>query len=352
MIRVGIFGASGYTGYELIKLLANHPRAQVAFATSQSSAGQRISELYPLPPAVGRRASEADHVLIDANEVWGAEKPLAERIDVAFFCLPHGESMEMVKRARNAGVRAVDFSADFRIRNAAVYTSWYKVAHVASEMLDGAVYGLPEVYRERIAGADLVANPGCYPTSALLALYPLVHGGHLAGDRVIVDAKSGVSGAGRKLRLSSHFVEVNEDFKPYSIGRTHRHLPEIEQELNAWSGAPIQVTFSPHLLPVDRGILSTIYVTMRPGWSVERLIQLYTDVYADDVFVQVLPAGRLASLADVVHTNRCAISVAAAGGDQFILVSAIDNLVKGASGQAVQNMNVMFGLNEAMGLPA
>jgi N-acetyl-gamma-glutamyl-phosphate reductase len=350
MVRVGIFGASGYTGYELITLLANHAAAEVVFATAQSSAGQRISDLYPCPPVLGRRAQAYDLMLVNADVVWADPRPLAERIDVAFFCLPHGESIEAVKRVRQAGVRAIDLSADFRLRDAGVYTQWYKLEHTAPELLSEAVYGLPEVYREQIATAGLVANPGCYPTSVLLALYPLVQGGHLASRRIIADSKSGVSGAGRTLKIESHFVEVNENFSAYSIGRKHRHLSEIEQELAAWAGSPVRVTFSPHLLPVDRGILSTIYVTLQPGWSVERLVEHYRQAYADDLFVHVLPAGRLASLAYVVRTNRCAISFAAAGEDDFIVVSAIDNLVKGASGQAVQNMNVMFGLDETMGL--
>jgi N-acetyl-gamma-glutamyl-phosphate reductase len=196
-----------------------------------------------------------------------------------------------------------------------------------------------------------VASPGCYPTGALLALYPLAHGGYLGDGRIIVDSKSGVSGAGRKLSLTTHFCEVNEDFKPYSIGRAHRHTSELDQELAAWSGRDLSVTFSPHLLPVSRGILSTVYVTLEPGWSVERLVELYSEVYADEPFLHVLPPGTLASLAYVTNTNRCALSFAAAGGDAFILVSAIDNLIKGASGQAVQSMNVMYGLNETMGLP-
>jgi len=349
-IRVGVFGASGYTGYELIKLLANHERADVVMATSQRYAGQRVSDLYTRPPALGVRGAQFDLTLVDVDAVWAGETPLAERIDAAFFCLPHGESMPMVARVREAGVRAIDLSADFRLRDPAVYSRWYNKTHVAPEMLKEAVYGLPEVYREQIAGADLVANPGCYPTSVLLALYPLAREGRLAGGRIIADSKSGTSGAGRKLRLSSHFCEVNEDFKPYSIGRAHRHLSEMEQELGVWSGGAVRVTFSPHLLPVNRGILSTIYVTLEAGWSVERLVEVYSAAYAGEAFVQVLPAGRLAALADVVQTNRCAISFAHAGGDDYIVASAIDNLVKGASGQAVQNMNLMFGLDEGMGL--
>jgi len=336
MIRVGILGATGYTGYELVHLLTGHDQAKVVFATSRSSAGKRLCDLYPCPYDLPLIAPE--HADLAA-------------IDVAFFCLPHGESMPVVQQVREAGVRAIDLSADFRLRDADVYTRWYRVAHVAPWLLSEAVYGLPEVYSEQIGHADLVANPGCYPTSVLLALYPLARGGQLADSRVIVDSKSGASGAGRKLSLKTHFVEVNENFGPYSIGRAHRHLSEMEQELSAWAEARVRVTFSPHLLPVSRGILSTIYVTLQAGWSVERLVALYEEAYAGDPFVHVLPAGKLASLAYVTHTNRCALSFAEAGENTFIVVSAIDNLIKGASGQAVQNMNLMFGLDETMGLP-
>ena len=346
MIRVGIYGATGYTGYELIKLLDCHPQAEVVFATSRGDAGKRVSDLYPCP---------CDLRFVSPEEALPGEPGFYDA-DVVFTCLPHGEAMGLVRQAWEAGVNVVDLSADFRLRDVNLYQRWYKVEHVAPELLSEAVYGLVEVYRERIAGARLVANPGCYPTGALLALHPLVVGGHLAEGRVIVDAKSGVSGAGRKLALTSHFCEVYEDFKPYSIGRAHRHTSELDQELAAWSEIDLSVVFAPHLLPVNRGILSTIYVTLKPGWSVERLVELYQARYADEPFVHVLqpgalPGGKMASLAYVNHTNRCALSFAAASGDTFILVSAIDNLLKGASGQAVQNMNVMYGLDETMGLP-
>jgi N-acetyl-gamma-glutamyl-phosphate reductase len=337
MVRVGIYGATGYTGYELVKLLAGHAGTEVVFATSRSSAGERMSDLYPCP---------YDLTLVTPEDAeW-------DGIDVAFLCLPHGESMAVVEQVRAAGVRAIDLSADFRLRDVTVYERWYKVKHVAPGLLSQAVYGLPEVYREQIAAADLIASPGCYPTGVLLALYPLVRGDHLGDGRIIADSKSGVSGSGRKLSQGSLFCEVNEDFRPYNVGRVHRHLPEMEQELVAWSkGLDIRLTFAPHLLPVNRGILSTIYVTLTPGWSVQRLVDLYRDRYAGEPFIHVLAPGRLASLAYVAHTNRCALSFAEAGEDAFIIVSAIDNLIKGASGQAVQAMNLMFGLDEAMGLP-
>lgn len=335
MIRAGIFGATGYTGYELIKIFQHHPQVELVFATSQSSVGQRISDLYSCPYNVS---------LISAEQA-----PL-DQIDVAFFCLPHGESVEWVRRAYETGVRCIDLSADFRLRDVQAYERWYKTTHGAPDLIANAVYGLTEVYRSQIAAAQLVACPGCYPTGALLALYPLVKNDYLQSPRIIVDAKSGVSGAGRAPKQDSLFVEVNEDFKPYSIGRTHRHLAEIEQEIKAWGDMDLRVTFSPHLLPVNRGILSTIYVTLDAGWSVDKLVHFYASAYAGEPFIHVLPPGKLASLAYVVNTNRFAVSFAEAGEDDFILVSALDNLIKGASGQMVQNMNVMFGLDEAMGL--
>ena len=336
MLRVGIYGATGYVGYELFKLLSNHAETEVAFATSRRSAGLPLSDLYPCP---------YDQPLV------APEDASLDGVDVVFACLPHGESMGTVAAARAAGVRAIDLSADFRLRDVGVYEQWYKVDHVAPELLDEAVYGLVEVYREQVAAADLVASPGCYPTGMLLALYPLVRGGHLASGRVIVDSKSGTSGAGRKLSQGSLFCEVNEDFRPYGVGRAHRHLPEMEQELAGWGREDVRVTFSPHLLPVNRGILSTIYVTLEPGWSAGRLVEAYRDVYAGEPFVHVLPENKLASLSYVTNTNRCALSFVEVGEDEFVLVAAIDNLLKGAAGQALQSMNLMFGLDETMGLP-
>jgi N-acetyl-gamma-glutamyl-phosphate reductase len=289
-------------------------------------------------------------------------------VDVAFTCLPHAQAMPTVQRIRAAGVRALDLSADFRLRDVATYERWYKTPHVATDLLPEVVYGLTEVYRDRIVDASLVACPGCYPTGALLALYPLAKDGHLnavqGSTRVIVDAKSGVSGAGRKAAVPYLFAELSENFKPYSIGRAHRHMSEMEQELTAWGVPDVRVTFSPHLLPVARGILSTIYVTLdapseassqapsQTPWSVERLVAHYGRVYEGEPFVRVLPAGQLASLAHAVRTNSCVISFAEVGEGEFIIVSAIDNLIKGASGQAVQNMNLMYGLDETLGLPA
>lgn len=336
MIQVGIFGASGYTGHELVRILSRHSQAEVHFATSETYAGRTLADLYPAAPALP---------LIPAEEA-----PLGG-IDVAFCCLPHTASMPLVQKLRRANVPVIDLSADFRLDSAAAYQRWYKTEHTAVELLPEAVYGLSELNRDAIRRAKLVANPGCYPTGVLLALAPILRERLLAEPHVIVDAKSGVSGAGRKLLLTTHFVEVNENFSPYKIGHTHRHISEMEQGAEKLVGEPVHVTFVPHLLPVSRGILSTIYARTAKVLSAEEWVALYREAYADEPFVQVLAAGQLATLHHVLYTNRCAISLTPVEGvDTLIIVSCIDNLVKGASGQAVQNMNLMLGLDERLGL--
>lgn len=338
MLNIGILGATGYTGFELVKILARHPQARITFATSETYAGQRLSDVFPCP--------------YDLPLIPSAEAALDD-VDVAFLCLPHGASMDAVRRVREAGVHAIDLSADFRLHDRATYERWYQTGHTAPELLEEAVYGLTELHRDEIREAGLVANPGCYPTGVVLGLYPLVQQGLLADGTIIVDAKSGVSGAGRKLSLTTHFVEVNENFSPYNIGRRHRHIPEMEQELNRLriGDCGLRIVFAPHLLPVNQGILSTMYVRLAEPWGEERLVDLYREAYTGEPFIHVLPAGRLATLRHVVYTNRCAISFARVDdAGNLIVVTAIDNLVKGASGQAVQNMNVMFGLEETLGL--
>ncbi|MFQ5858875.1 MAG: N-acetyl-gamma-glutamyl-phosphate reductase [Anaerolineae bacterium] len=335
MLKVGIFGATGYTGFELVKIIRRHPNAEISFATSERSAGGLLSEVFACP---------WDIPLISIDEA-----PVDE-MDAAFLCLPHGASIPTVQRVVEAGVRAIDLSADFRLADAGAYEQWYGAPHTSTDLLAEAVYGLTELHREAIAGARLVANPGCYPTSVILGLYPLAKQGLIAGSNVIVDSKSGVSGAGRGLSLKTHFVEAHENFSPYNIGHRHRHIPEMEAELGAVLGRPLNVTFAPHLLPTNQGILSTMYVTLAEPWSEGGLSALYHETYAGEPFVHVLPAGQLASLRHVVNTNWCAISLTLAGDDQLIVCSAIDNLIKGASGQAVQNFNVMFGLEETAGL--
>ena len=336
MITAGVYGATGYAGFQLVRILLRHPHVDLRFATSRSYTGQRLSDVFPC--------------FCDLTLVRAEDAPLSD-VQVAFLCLPHGVSMEPVKRVREAGVRAIDLSADFRLHAAADYQHWYNKPHTVPELLPEAIYGLTEVYREQIRDAQLVANPGCYPTGVLLALYPVVSQGLLSDERIIVDAKSGASGAGRSLNLKTHFVEANENFSPYSIGHTHRHISEMEQELRQFGGHPYQITFSPHLLPVNNGILSTIYVTT----SADRdaLLSLYQRTYADEPFVHVLDDDRLANLRYVVGSNHCVVSITQVDDKgHFIIISAIDNLIKGASGQAVQNMNVMFDLDEQTGLGA
>ncbi|MCB8986613.1 MAG: N-acetyl-gamma-glutamyl-phosphate reductase [Ardenticatenaceae bacterium] len=334
MIRAGIFGATGYTGYELVKILCKHPQAAIVFATSQSNAGQTLDAIYPQAPRLPL--------------ISGEEAPL-DQVDVVFLCLPHAAAAETAVSALHAGVKVIDLSADFRIKDVAVYEKWYKVTHPAPELLAEAVYGLTEFARDALPPTRLVANPGCYTTTSLLALQPIVAAGvPIAGD-IIIDAKSGVSGAGRNPAANTHFMAVTDNLSPYKIGRAHRHLPEMEAIVREWNPAAPNLIFSPHLLPVPRGILANVYVPLAETWTEADLRQLYRDTYEGEPFVHMLPQGELASLAHVTYTNRCAISLTLAG-NMLILTSATDNLIKGASGQAVQNMNVLFGLEETAGL--
>ena len=333
-LRAGVIGATGYTGYELTQLFHRHPNVTIAWLTSQSSAGKRMRDLYPTP---------------DGTPLIRQEDADLSDVDVVFLCLPHGASMEAVAQVRAAGVPAIDLSADYRLPDPEVYRSWYGLEHTQKVLLGEAVYGLCEVNREQIAGAELIGNPGCYPTTVNLGLWPLARAGVL-GPRVIVDAKSGVSGAGRKLRLSTHFVEANENLSPYSIGYAHRHIAEMELVLGAFV-PDLQVTFSPHLLPVNRGILSTIYIEVDPELSEQAVRELYLEAYAHEPFIHLLPAGEVATLRHSVYSNRCAIALTPLPHPgQWIVTVSEDNLLKGASGQAVQNMNIMFGLPESTGL--
>jgi N-acetyl-gamma-glutamyl-phosphate reductase len=336
MIKAGIFGATGYTGFELAQILQRHPQAEIVFATSQSHAGQSLADINPTAPNV--------------TLVPGEEAPLDE-VDVVFLCLPHAAAANTAVTALDSNCHVIDLSADFRIKDVAVYEKWYGVTHPAPELLATAVYGLTEFARGQLPGAKLVANPGCYPTSVLLALQPILAAGLPITGPIIADSKSGVSGAGRAPKQNTHFVEVADNFSPYNIGRKHRHLPEMEQGIAAWNPGAPPLIFSPHLLPVPRGILSTIYVPLAGRPDEAELRSLCEKTYADEPFVHVLPAGQLASLAHVNHTNRCAIALTLTG-NMLILTSAIDNLIKGAAGQAVQNMNVVFGLDEILGLNA
>jgi N-acetyl-gamma-glutamyl-phosphate reductase len=336
-VRVGIIGASGYTGAELLRLLARHPQAAVAVVTADRHAGKQLGAVFPhlsgldLPPLV--RIDEAD---------W-------KGVDVVFCCLPHGTTQEVVAGLPNS-LKVIDLSADFRLSDPAVYAEWYGAPHSALELQREAVYGLPELAREAIADARLVACPGCYPTSALLALAPLIEAGLIDTDDIVIDAKSGVSGAGRKAAEASLYTEVAEGVHAYGIAR-HRHMPEIEQGLSAAAGKPVAISFTPHLVPMNRGILSTIYVRLNAGSDASDLRSALAKRYGNEPFVTVMAPGEAPHTRHVRGSNHCRIGVFAdriAG--RAILVSVIDNLVKGASGQAVQNMNLMFGFPETMGL--
>jgi len=333
MIRAGILGATGYTGLELVRLMQNHPDVNLIFATSDSQSGENLKKVFPSAPSL---------------ELISIEQAPLDEVDVIFLCLPHAASASTAQTILETNVRVIDLSADFRLRDENVYQEWYEYPHPAPKLLGEAVYGLTEFFREELVGARLVANPGCYPTSALLAIQPALKNDIFTGP-VIIDAKSGVSGAGRKPSLKTHFVEVAGNLSPYNIGRVHRHLPEIEQAFTWWSSSPPLLIFSPHLIPAPRGLLSTIYVQLRPGWTESSVCELYQDAYNDEVFIEVLPMGEVATYAHVNYSNRCAIGITVAE-NILILTSAIDNLIKGASGQALQNMNVMFELEETHGL--
>ncbi|MCA9969427.1 MAG: N-acetyl-gamma-glutamyl-phosphate reductase [Anaerolineales bacterium] len=333
MVKVGVFGATGYTGLELVRILRRHPAAAIEFVSAQAAAGQSLAAVFAQGP--------------DLPLLAPGEAPL-DAVDVVFLCLPHGAAAETAVRALDAGCTVIDLSADFRLRDPAAYAQWYQTAHPAPQLLAEAVYGLTEFARAALPGARLVANPGCYPTSILLGLQPLL-AADAVGGTVIADSKSGVSGAGRAPKAHTHFVEVADNFAPYGIGQAHRHWPEITQGMGFWHASPPDLIFSPHLLPVPRGILSTIYVPLRPGWTLAAVRALFAEAYDGEPFVRLLPPGALASLAHVTHTNQCAIGLTLAG-ETLIVTSAIDNLVKGAAGQAVQNMNVVVGVGEGEGI--
>lgn len=336
MIKAAVIGASGYTGLELLRLLSIHPDVEISFVTSRQYRGQKVQEIFPAFRGL------LDCVFVDPSGT--PETPL----DIVFTALPHGESMKVVPEILKKGIKVIDLSADFRLRRQALYEKFYG-SHGAPELLKDAVYGIPELHRERIKGAGLIANPGCYAIASILALAPLAKTGIIKGE-AIIDAKSGVSGAGRTPTLTTSFVEVNEAFRPYKVAE-HRHIPEIEQEINMLSqGKDIRVIFVPHLLPVNRGILATIYVRGE-GVSEEELYELYTDFYRGEQFMHILPQGRLPDIAYVRGSNDCLISLKVDGrSGRIIILVAIDNLGKGSAGNAVQNMNIVFGFPERRGL--
>lgn len=339
MLHVAIVGASGYTGVELIRILDRHPEVRITSVTSEQSAGKRISELFPT------LRGRCDLVLEPLEPA-----AIADKAELIFTALPHQAAMAVVPAFLAAGKRVVDLSADYRLHDPAVYGAWYE-AHKNPELLPEAVYGLPELRREAVRQARLVANPGCYPTSIALGLKPLLEAGLIDPATIIADSASGVSGAGRAAKVDSLYCEVNEGYKAYGVGGVHRHTPEIEQELSLLAGQPVTITFTPHLVPMDRGILSTIYATPTRAVTSDELVALYADSYRDEPFVRPLPRGQFPSTAFVRGSNFCDIGVTLdSRANRVIVVSAIDNLVKGASGQAVQNMNLLCGFPETLGL--
>jgi N-acetyl-gamma-glutamyl-phosphate reductase len=341
MLKVFICGGSGYAGGELLRILSNHPGVVVAGVTSERSAGKSVAGLFP-------------HLNKYSNLIY--EHMLKEKVlgkaDLFFMALPHGESQEAVDFFFRNGKRVIDLSADYRLRDADTYKKWYSVPHRFQTTLKKAVFGLPEIYRGRIKKARLIANPGCYPTGAILGLMPAVKNNLIDTASIVIDSKSGTSGAGRKADISVAFCEVNEGFRAYSIG-VHRHTPEIEQELSLLCGKEITVNFTPHLLPVDRGILTTIYARLGKKISAADVEKIYHNSYKKEPFVRILDYGKYPNIKNVRGTNFCEIGLKLnERTNTLIVITAIDNLVKGASGQAVHNMNIMMGFDEKTALDA
>ena len=341
MISVGLVGVTGYTGMELTRILEGHPAMRLTRVTSRSEAGKPLREIYPF-----LQGMESGEIIITEP----APADLAAHCELVFLAVPHGAAMETAAALRDKGLKVVDLSADFRLRDPAVFKAWYNSEHSQQEYLKEAVYGLPELYAEAIAGSRLVANPGCYPTASILGLAPALRHGFIESDGIVIDAKSGTSGAGRKAAVGSLYCEVADTFKAYNLTK-HRHTPEIEQELSLVAGREIILSFNPHLLPVNRGIYATIYGRLATDASLEAIHAAYTKAYASHRFVRILPLGKLPELRNVRGTMYCDIALAL---DQrtrrLIIISIIDNLCRGASGQAVANANLMSGLPLESGL--
>ena len=335
MIRVAIIGASGYTGVESIEIILRHPEAELTYLTALEAECGHAEDVF------GKLKGRCDMEIepLDFDKLTGLA-------DAALCCLPHKVSMEFVPKLLDSGLKVIDFSADYRLKDVEVYEKFYDVKHTDTVNLAQAVYGLPELFREKIEGADLVANPGCYPTSALLGITPLLKEGLIETDSIIVNAVTGVSGAGKNPSTKFHFPNMNENLFAYGIG-SHRHMPEMEQIASEIAGTDVQILFQPHAGPFDRGILSTIYCQPQRKTSSEQLAELYRDFYAKEPFVRICRDAP--NVKDVAGTNYCHIFATCVKG-RVLVLSAIDNLVKGASGQAIQNMNIVFGLKETLRL--
>jgi N-acetyl-gamma-glutamyl-phosphate reductase len=334
-VKVGIVGGTGYTGVELLRLLAQHPGVEIATITSRGEAGQKVSDMFP---------SLRGHVDLPFSDPAQAD---LKGCDVVFFATPNGIAMRQARELLDSGVKVVDLAADFRIKDISVWEKWYGMTHASPELVAEAVYGLPEINRDKIRSARLVANPGCYPTAVQLGFLPLLEAGVVDTSHLIADAKSGVSGAGRKAETHILLAEAADSFKAYGVSG-HRHLPEISQGLAGMCGKAVGLTFVPHLTPMIRGIHATLYATLTKEVDLQAVFE---QKYSQEPFVDVLPKGAYPETRSVRSCNVCRISVhRPQNGDKVVVLSVIDNLVKGAAGQAVQNMNLMFGLSEAMGL--
>lgn len=336
-IRVGVVGATGYAGAEICRLILGHPQAELTAVSSVSFEGMALSEVYPAYSSL-------------CDLVCGTQEQVLEKSDVIFAALPHGLSQELAAQCMAAGKVFIDMGADFRLEKEDVYAEWYGGAFLDKSLHEQAVYGLPEFFREQIKGKKLIANPGCYTTAVPLALVPALENGLIEPAGIIADCKSGVTGAGRKPNQQNHYPELNESFTAYKVA-AHRHTPEMEQTLSQMTGKDITLTFVPHLLPINRGILATCYGRLRPGVTSGQLRQAYEDRYQNEFFIRLLPEGKAANVKHVRFTNFCDISLFVdSRTGTFIAISAIDNMVKGAAGQAVQNMNLAFGFDETEGL--
>ena len=340
MIKVAIVGATGYTGVELIRILLNHPDVEITSLTRKGESLSNISEAFP---------HMYNQLTLPCNTLKNPEQ-VAKKADVVFMALPHCSGLDLTNQFLKLGKIVIDLSADFRLKDADIYEKWYKTKHTHPKLLKEAVYGLPEIYKAGIKKAKLIANPGCYSTGAILALKPLFSNKLVKTGSIIIDSKSGASGAGRGLNLKSLFSEVNENITAYNIN-THRHLPEMIQELTEPERDTVQITFTPHLIPVTRGILTTSYVSVRDNKAVADVIDIYKDFYKESPFIRILPERIAPQTKHVYGSNYCDIGIFQnKEAHQIIIISAIDNLVKGASGQAVENMNIVCGLEETAGL--
>ncbi|MDR3256615.1 MAG: N-acetyl-gamma-glutamyl-phosphate reductase [Endomicrobium sp.] len=339
MIKVGIVGITGYTGEELLKILSKHPDVQITGLYGRSSSQERyLRDVYPRFSHLNLKIETFD------------AKQISDQCDIVFLALPHAVAFEVVPHILKNEVKVIDLSADFRLNKPEVYEKWYKVNHTVKEYINKAVYGLSELNADRIKQASLVANPGCYPTTIILGCAPAIKNDFVDLNGVIIDSKSGISGAGRKV-TQEYFNNEHPNFRAYKIAGGHRHIPEIEQELSILSGEDIIVSFTPHIVPVERGMFSTIYVNMKKQVPISTILEKYKEFYKDRKFVKILDEDVMPGIKDVLNTNYCEISMKIdERTNRLIIVSVIDNLVKGASGQAVQNMNIMFGLPETTGL--